>query len=158
MPDNSCPCGLHGGGSEVSLPSAVTASVSQTPPGAAPPSKPESPTPSPGPTPSLAALHSPGHRPYCSWLSRSLCCHLRTSVTRVLEALYPPISAITHAGGDRVQFGFRPQFTLDTFSFFRLICWSSLRCLLRTSTVAFKKTVKSLCSTLRIKSSFSTLK
>ena len=42
--------------------------------------------------------------------------------------------------------------------FFGFIYWSSLRCLFKTSTVAFKKTVKSLCSTLRIKSSFSTLK
>ena len=120
MPDNSCPCGLHGGGSEVSLPSAVTASVSQTPPGAAPPSTPESPSPSPSPTPSLVALHSPGHRPYCSWLSRGLCCHLRTSVSRVLEALYPPISAITHAGGDRVQFGVPPPVHPGHILFFSL--------------------------------------
>ena len=104
----------------MSLPSAVTASASQTPPGAAPPSKPESPTASPGRTPSLAALHSPGHRPYCSWLSRSLCCHLRTSVTRVLEALYPPISAITHSGGDRVQFGVPPPVHPEHILFFSL--------------------------------------
>ena len=62
--------------------------------------------PSPGPTPILAALHSPGHRPHFSWLSPDLCCHLRTSVPRVLGVLYPPISAIT--GRDRVQFGVPP--------------------------------------------------
>ena len=69
---------------------------------------------------SLAALHSPGHRPYCSCLSRDLCCHLRTSVTRVLEALYPPISAITHAGGDRVQFGVPPPVHPGHILFFSL--------------------------------------
>ena len=159
MPDNSAPWGLHGGGSGVSLPRAATASASQTPPGAAPPSAPESPTPSPGPTPSLTALHSPGHRPHCSWLSRDLSCHLRTSVPRVLGALYPPISAITDSGRDRVQFGVPPAVHPEHILFlFLFICWSSLRCLFKTSTVAFKKTVKSLCLTLRIKSSFSTLK
>ena len=112
---------------------------------------------SPGPTPTLEALHSPGHRPHCSWLSPDLCCHLRTSVPRVLGVLYPAISAITDAGRDRVQFGVPLQFTLNTFFCFGFIYWSSLRCVFKTSIVAFKKTVKSLCSTLRIKSSFSTL-
>ena len=64
--------------------------------------------PSPGPTPTLEALHSPGHRPHCSWLSPDLCCHLRASVPRVLGVLYPPISAITDSGRDRVQFGVPP--------------------------------------------------
>ena len=51
-----------------------------------------------------------------------------------------------------------PQLTLNTFSIFGFIYWSSLRCFFKTSTVAFKKTEKPLCSILRIKSSFSTLK
>ena len=104
----------------MSLPRATTASASQTLPGAAPPSTPESPTPSPGPTPSLVALHSPGHRPYCSWLSRALCCPLRTSVPRVLGALYPPISAVTDSGRDRVQFGVVPAVHPEHILFFSL--------------------------------------
>ena len=64
--------------------------------------------PSPGPTPTFAALHSPGHRPHCSWLSPDLCCQFRASVPRVLGVLYPPISAIIHSGRDRVQFGVPP--------------------------------------------------
>ena len=118
MPDNSAPWRLHGGGSGVSLPRAVTARASQTQPGAAPTSAAESPTPSPGPTPSLAALHSPGHRPHCSWLSWDLSSQLRTSVPRVLGTLYPPISAITDSGRDRVQFGVPPAVHPEHILFF----------------------------------------
>ena len=118
MPDNSALWWLHGGGSGVSLPRAVTARASQMQPGAAPTSAPESPTPSPGPTPSLAALHSPGHRPHCSWLSWDLSSQLRTSVPRVLGTLYPPISAITDSGRDRVQFGVPPAVHPEHILFF----------------------------------------
>ena len=53
LSDDSAPWGLQGGGSGMSLPRAVTASASQTPPGAAPPSAPESPTPLLAPLPPL---------------------------------------------------------------------------------------------------------
>ena len=64
--------------------------------------------PSPGPTPTLEALHSPGHRPHCSWLSPDLCCHLRASSP---QGAWGPIS--THLSNytlwrDRVQFGVPP--------------------------------------------------
>ena len=54
----------------------------------------------------------------CSWLSPALCCHLRTSVPRVLWVLYPPISAITHSGRDRVQFGVLPAVHPEHVLFF----------------------------------------
>ena len=38
----------------------------------------------------------------------------------MLEALYPPISAITHAGGDRVQFGVPPPVHPGHILFFSL--------------------------------------
>ena len=44
----------------------------------------------------------------CSWLSPDLCCHLRTSVPRVLGVLHPPISAITHSGRDKSTVWYLP--------------------------------------------------
>ena len=142
----------------MSLPRAATASASQSPPGAAPPSVPESPTPllAPLPPSRLSTRQGTGHlllaqpRPLLSFEDLGP------------QGAWGPIS--THLSNytlwERQEYGLgsRPQFTLNTFSFFSFIYWSSLRCVLKTSTVAFKKTVKSLCSTLRIKSSFSTLK
>ena len=114
--------------------------------------------PSPGSTPTLAVLHSPGHRPLApgsawtsavTWGPRSPGC---------LGSYIHPSQQLHTLGETEYSLGSCPQFTLNTFSFFGFIYWSSLRCVFKTSTVAFKKTVKSLCSTLRIKSSFSTLK
>ena len=79
-----------------------------------------------------------------------LCRHWRTSVPRRPGVLYAPILAIKDSGTE-YSLGLRPQFTLNTFYFFGFIYWSYLRCLFKISTVAFKKTVKSLCSTLRKK-------
>ena len=90
--------------------------------------------PSPGPTPTRTALHSPGHRPHCSWLSPDLCCQFRASVPRVLGVLYPPISAIIHSGETECSLGSRPQFTLNTFCFwlylveFSEMCFLNLNC------------------------------
>ena len=50
----------------------------------------------------------------------AFCCHLRTSVPRVLEALYPPISAVTDSGRDRVQFGVPPAVHPEHILFFSL--------------------------------------
>ena len=150
--------GLYSGGSGVSLPQAVTASASQTLPGAALPSAPKSPTPSPGPTPSLEALHAPEHSPHCSWLSPDLCSHWRTRSLGCLGSYVHPSQQLQTRGETEYSLGSCPQFTLNTFSLFCFIYWSSLRCLFKTSNVAFKKIVQSLCSTLRIKSSYSTLK
>src|SRR5574337_336660 len=76
--------------------------------------------------PPLSWLHSHPHgsplaraQATCSWLSPALCCHLRTSVPRVLWVLYPPISAITHSGRDRVQFGVLPAVHPEHVLFFR---------------------------------------
>ena len=49
---------------------------------------------------------------------------------------------MTDSGETGYSLGSRPQCTLNMFSFFHFIYWSSLRRLLKTSTVAFKKTVK----------------
>ena len=134
----------------MSLPRAVTASASQTPP--------ESPTPllAPLPPSRLSTRQGTGH------LLLAQPGPLLSFEDLGPQGAWGPIS--THLSNytlwERQEYGLgsRPQFTLSTFSFFSFIYWSSLRCVLKTSTVAFKKTVKSLCSTLRIKSSFSTLK
>ena len=70
--------------------------------------------------------------------------------------IHPPQQSQT-LGETEYSLGSRPQYTLNT-SFFDFIYWSSLRRLFKTSTVAFKKTVNSLHSTLRIQSSCSTFK
>ena len=82
------------------------------------------------PPPSLPPLSWPHSHPRgsplaraqatCSWLSLDLCCHLRTSVPRVLGVLYPPISRITHSGRDRVQFGVPPAVHPEHVLFFWL--------------------------------------
>ena len=69
-----------------------------------------------------------------------------------------PSQRLHTLGETECSLGSQPQLTLNTFSVFGFIRWSSLRCVFKTSTVAFKKTIKSLCSTLRIKSSVSILK
>ena len=140
LPDGSDPWGLYGGGSRVSLPQATTASASQTPPTLCPWLS----HPSPGPTSTLVALQSPGHRPRCSWLSLDLCRHLRTSVPRVLGVLFSNYRLWERQS---TVWGSHLQFTLNTFSLFSFIHWSSLRCLFKTSTVAFKR-LKNHCAQL----------
>ena len=90
----------------------------------------------PGPLLSLEGLKSPG----------------------CLGSYIHPSQRLHTLGETECSLGSQPQLTLNTFSVFGFIRWSSLRCVFKTSTVAFKKTIKSLCSISRIKSSVSILK
>ena len=72
----------------------------------------------------------------------AFCCHLRTLVPRVLEALYPPISAVTDSGRDRGHFGVLPAVHPEHILFSRFICWSSLRCLLKNLNYCLQKDCK----------------
>ena len=132
------------------LPRATAASAPQTPPGAAPPCTAEA------PPPPLLRLSTHRAQSAHSWLSPASAVNggPRSPVPGVW--IHPPQQSQT-LGETEYSLGSRPQYTLNT-SFFDFIYWSSLRRLFKTSTVAFKKTVNSLHSTLRIQSSCSTFK